>query len=222
MEPEFIEWGGRRWKRDPKSKRRQHREYYVHSRWRSKKYLHRAIWESVHGPVPVGHHIHHLDENTFNNDITNLACISASEHARLHTGSPERRAFASQNGKRVLASPDVRARIAKWRASPAGKKWHKQHSKDVWRGAIYREFECEVCGKVFKSRDPKGARRCGPNCTAEARRRSGLDDVTARCPECGATFVKNKYAAKVNCSRVCGKRAADRTRGRRVQSDRRR
>ena len=46
---------------------------------------HRLVWEQHNGPIPPGHVIHHIDENKSNNDIANLACMSLSEHTRLHT-----------------------------------------------------------------------------------------------------------------------------------------
>lgn len=213
MEPEFIEWGGRRWKRTPNSKRRNHRVYYCHSLWRSKEYLHRAIWAASHGPIPAGHDIHHVDDNPFNNDIANLACISRAEHMRGHMQSPARREFS-----RSVAIKAAIAAAPAWHSSPAGKKWHSENAKRLWRNAPMADLVCEVCGRAFRSKKPGvPARTCGKNCLAEKRRRSGLDDVTASCAECGADFVKNKYSVKRNCSRTCGKRAADRTRGLRVQ-----
>lgn len=44
---------------------------------------HILVWEGVHGPVPAGHDIHHLDGDTYNNDIDNLQCMKHEEHARL-------------------------------------------------------------------------------------------------------------------------------------------
>jgi hypothetical protein len=45
---------------------------------------HRVIWEGEHGSIPIGHVIHHIDGNKRNNAIDNLACISNSEHMKLH------------------------------------------------------------------------------------------------------------------------------------------
>lgn len=51
-------------------------------------YLHRRIWEQKNGPIPEGFHIHHIDGNKENNDISNLECISKGEHSRkTHTGN---------------------------------------------------------------------------------------------------------------------------------------
>lgn len=46
---------------------------------------HRTIWENHWGQkIPAGHHIHHIDGNKLNNDISNLLCVSILEHAMIH------------------------------------------------------------------------------------------------------------------------------------------
>ncbi len=46
---------------------------------------HHIIWEEVHGPIPLGYELHHLDQNKKNNDIENLVCLSLSDHHRIHS-----------------------------------------------------------------------------------------------------------------------------------------
>ena len=46
----------------------------------------RKMWEEFHGcDIPQGWHIHHLDGDSHNNDISNLLACSVEEHAKLHT-----------------------------------------------------------------------------------------------------------------------------------------
>ena len=46
--------------------------------------LHVAIWEFYNKKrVPKDYEIHHKDGNTFNNDISNLECISRIEHNKI-------------------------------------------------------------------------------------------------------------------------------------------
>lgn len=45
---------------------------------------HRKIWKAHHGEIPKGKHIHHLDGNRENNHISNLICLSAEDHYKLH------------------------------------------------------------------------------------------------------------------------------------------
>jgi len=44
----------------------------------------RKVYELHHGKIPKGYHVHHIDGNPLNNEITNLKCISAEEHAKIH------------------------------------------------------------------------------------------------------------------------------------------
>ena len=211
MEPEYIEWGGRRWKRSPDSSRRNHRVYYVYSKWRSKEYLHRAIWAAANGAIPGGMCIHHVDGNPFNNDVGNLECVTRSEHQRAHMDDPGRKEFS-----RDVAIKAAQLAAPAWHRSPAGRAWHSRHSREMWRDAVAVDLRCVVCGDAFKSKKTV-ARTCSSACLSQQRRDSGLDDITLACPECGLVFTKNKYALKRTCGRVCGKRMADRTRGFRVQ-----
>lgn len=61
----------------------------------SRSYLHRDVWTHHFGSIPDGSDIHHIDHDKTNNDISNLECLSKSEHTRLHkaknggSGSPQ-------------------------------------------------------------------------------------------------------------------------------------
>lgn len=44
--------------------------------------VHRVIWELFNGPIPKGFVIDHLDGNTINNSIANLALKTTAENAR--------------------------------------------------------------------------------------------------------------------------------------------
>ena len=47
-------------------------------------YEHRLVWEREYGAIPTNYAIHHLDGNKLNNDLSNLQCLSFSEHRKLH------------------------------------------------------------------------------------------------------------------------------------------
>ena len=59
-------------------------------RWRKGKLCqeHRLVWESIHGPIPSGYHIHHLNGDRLDNRVENLEIMSASAHGKLHSPSP--------------------------------------------------------------------------------------------------------------------------------------
>jgi hypothetical protein len=56
----------------------------IHVPGRGQIYYHHWIWEQYHGKKPAGMHIHHIDGNRDNNDITNLQMLTNSEHLKLH------------------------------------------------------------------------------------------------------------------------------------------
>lgn len=45
--------------------------------------MHRYVWENEKGKIPEGYDIHHIDNDKSNNNISNLMCLSKSEHTRL-------------------------------------------------------------------------------------------------------------------------------------------
>src|ERR1039458_703822 len=47
-------------------------------------YLHRRIWETHRGPIPEGFHIHHIDCDKQNNQITNFEPMHGVLHAAHH------------------------------------------------------------------------------------------------------------------------------------------
>ena len=44
---------------------------------------HRLVYESVYGSIPDGYDVHHIDGDTYNNDIDNLECLTHEDHARI-------------------------------------------------------------------------------------------------------------------------------------------
>jgi len=42
------------------------------------------VWERAHGPIPHGKLIHHVDDDTLNDAIENLECITRAEHVARH------------------------------------------------------------------------------------------------------------------------------------------
>ena len=46
---------------------------------------HRLVYEAFfYTKIPSGYHIHHIDQNKQNNDITNLMCLPEIHHFNLH------------------------------------------------------------------------------------------------------------------------------------------
>lgn len=182
--------------------------YYLASKGENgrRKRLHVAVWESHNGPVPEGHHIHHIDRDKANNEIENLQCMTSSEHNRVHAAlmTDERREQLRRN-LIEKAIPKSKA----WHRSEEGLAWHREHGAECFRDREPMEYVCTNCGKTFESkkRYSKGKNRfCGNNCRAAYRRKIGVDNVDVVCEICGAVFSANKYDKRKRCSECTHKR----------------
>lgn len=174
----------------PKPKRRYITGYYSH----------RNVWARAHGPIPLKHHIHHIDNDPQNNDLANLECLPASVHRSEHSQEPERRAQSRINIEK--------ARIAalEWHRSPEGRELRGKTTYLVWQNRLPVPCVCRVCGSAFQSKKSH-ARVCSGKCEAKARRDSGKDDIDYTCSECSAVFRDNKHKKRIYCSRRCSKTA---------------
>lgn len=129
---ETIVFNGIRFHRRPDSKHKHHRRYYwPHDSHRKRGVgaLHVEIWKFHNGTIPKGNHIHHIDGNTLNNDINNLACLTPAEHGAAHVGDPNRHS----NRGRVLP------RIHESKCAQCGKNFKSKHRS----GAKYCSQNCE-------------------------------------------------------------------------------
>lgn len=45
--------------------------------------MHRDVWEHFNGKIPKDHDIHHIDRDKTNNKLSNLECLSKTDHARM-------------------------------------------------------------------------------------------------------------------------------------------
>src|SRR3990167_8407399 len=100
---------------------------------RDGKRLHRAVWEHHHGPVPVGHHVHHVDGD--------LVLLAEFTHLSGH----------SKRSKHERAVAAMQAAAKRWHGSDAGKQWHREHVADSLGATWIRdvERECSECGRTY-------------------------------------------------------------------------
>lgn len=211
---EYLEWGGFKWRRYPDSKHKQHRVYFQRMGRKGSLLLHRAVWESVHGPIPDGHHIHHIDHNPGNNDVSNLACLTVAEHRAQHEWGDEQLERQAEHLARI------RHLTKEWHASDAGREVHRRIGALAYRDFVPEPKPCKQCSTVFTpgligNRDYF----CSNNCKSAHRRASGVDNVDRDCCVCGKSFRVNRYSTSKSCSRSCAGRARGRTMRSRVRPD---
>jgi len=119
-------------------------------------FLHRHVWEKHFGKIPKGHHIHHKDGNKLNNDISNLECLSQSDH--------HKKTWEKDDGtQKEIARRNIKKAIA-WRKKPEAKPVLSAKSKKAWLKRNYEKCICQYCSKKFESRLAKLAKWCSKKC----------------------------------------------------------
>lgn len=131
------------------------------------KRLHRTVWEHFNGEIPKGFHVHHIDGNRANNEISNLALVDGTEHVSKHAKEENRR----ENGRKAIKIAIEKA--PEWHRSEEGKEWHSKHAKEYWKNMKPAEYDCTFCGTHFVSKASahKGNHFCSGKCKAAYRRR---------------------------------------------------
>lgn len=196
MKKETVRFQGRAYIRYLDAKNPSDRRYFKGG----SRILHRDVWEYHNGPIPDGHHIHHKDHDTSNNDISNLELVPAGRHHKYHgeTNTWPR----SEAGRDHLEA--IRPLTKAWHASPEGLEWHRQHGVEAFKKRTPTERTCQQCGVTYTTLQRGDRTRfCSNNCKSAWRRDSGVDDVTKVCVYCGKSFVANKYAIAKCCSNQC-------------------
>lgn len=116
------------------SKHVEGRTSYIYVSLKSKKYAaHRIIWEMVHGDIPDGLNIDHIDGDGTNNKISNLRLVTQSENCK---------------NARLLSSSKTGVSGVTW-YKPAGKYQVKiqVNGKQKHLGRFYDFFEATCCRK---------------------------------------------------------------------------
>lgn len=134
---------------------------------RKGKRLHRTVWEYHNGEIPKGYHVHHIDGDRANNQISNLALLKGHDHLSGHMSSPERKEQSRECIKEAVKA------AAQWHGSEQGNKWHSEHMHEYWRKAPLRTYICDNCKKEYQSKAVRyiGNHFCCNNCKAAFRRK---------------------------------------------------
>ena len=202
MTGKVVVFNGETYVRNPNSK-----YYFKHTTRNEERrhatQLHRAVWEFYNGPIPDGYHIHHIDHDIDNNDISNLECISASEHLSMH--GKENFKDAEYREKMLKNLEAIRSKAAEWHSSEEGLEWHRKHTEEsLAKTWVKEERTCEECGKKFIG--TKRGRFCSQKCYRHyIKRESGMPvrDRNRTCRFCGKEFFASERGFQKYCSVEC-------------------
>jgi len=158
--------------------------------------LHRYVYMCEVGEIPEKHHIHHRDGNKLNNDISNLECLTMTEHFRFHARTKE-----YQDRLRAIQPLAIEA-AKEWHRSEEGSKWHSEHAKKVFANKPFRKITCGFCNKEYET-NAIVSKFCSNNCKSANRRKiskeTGLDMEDRKCKTCDNVFNINKYSSRALC-----------------------
>lgn len=174
-------------------------DYFRHSVNGTTILMHRYVWEFYNCKIPKGYHVHHIDGNKANNDISNLQLLKGTEHHTLHGKllTEEERAWKRQN---LIEKAVPKAK--EWHQSEEGKEWHKQQyikTADV----LHQKSEkiCKCCGKSFLG--GYTAKFCCNACKSQFVRNTNKNKEERECVICGKMFLTDKYRNAKCCSPRC-------------------
>lgn len=200
-----IVFNGYKFTRYPNSPRISDQRYYrgrvpVNGR-KIKVYLHRYMWEVLRGPIPDGFDVHHVDGDTQNNTIENLACVEKAEHLSHHANAnwsdPEFRSKMQPHIERIIEAAKP------WHSSPEGKAWHSENARTAFAKREPREIKCAECGNMYTTTKAHGSYACSNKCWRLLRDKDPKRCEHIVCLQCGTGFTATRIRRKRYCSSAC-------------------
>lgn len=112
-------------------------------------FLHRVIWESVHGPIPKGFFLHHKNNNKMDNQIENLELLhSVKDHTNRHLEKAiEWGRRLGSMGKGIPKSPEHRAKISAANKGKPKSPEHRRKLAEALRGRSRPDISARLKGK---------------------------------------------------------------------------
>lgn len=203
---EIAIYKGDKYRRLPESTRKKARNYFKRTIKPDGRttvaYLHREIYKNEVGEIPDGNHIHHIDKNPLNNDVTNLQCLTMQEHHSLHS-----REYCNTHKEKIRANLDrIRPMTKVWQQSEAGKAHYIKMGTLSAQKREYKHLICAECGKEYTSNGPN-TKYCSVKCAKVwqmlERKNPEAYNVERTCIICDKGFMVNKYRNIKTCSKEC-------------------
>lgn len=174
-------------------------KYYQSGSKRGERLLHRRIWIEHNGEIPKGYHVHHIDHDWRNNEITNLKLVGGLEHGRYHM--TKRMANAAFREKAIKS---MHKGAIKWHKSSAGREMHSIVAKQGWenkRESYAKSRVCSWCDKEYTAYNENSI-CCSNSCWQK--RYCSNKKAKFICEFCNKEFMAYKYGNNKTCSRSCG------------------
>jgi uncharacterized CHY-type Zn-finger protein len=171
--------------------------YWISTTTSPRTRAHVWVWQFYNGKIKKGFHIHHMDGNKSNNDISNLQCLSIKEHFSKHDSEERRK-------NNLIHISNIRPLTKEWHASEEGRKWHKENGLISWEKRKPIEIKCKQCNKSANTKTYH-QEFCSNACKSKWRRKNRLDDIERECPVCKNTYISSKYSRSKTCGAQCGR-----------------
>src|SRR3990167_8133917 len=196
---EQVIFDGKRYNRYPESNKKELQNYF--STGGGGKRLHVAVWEFYNGKVPIGYHIHHKDSNSLNNSISNLECITVSEHISTHSK------YNFHNNKEYRNKQErhlkkIRPLTIKGHRSNEGREGQRDHERMVFGNRPFIQKTCLQCGKLYQTKNKVRTKFCSNNCKSKYRRSIKKDMERRKCVICQTEFIINRYSKTKTCGKI--------------------
>ena len=119
---------------------------------------HRFIYRKLIGKIPDNFDIHHIDGNHYNNVVSNLECISHSEHSTYHDNEKWSREGYRDNMSNKLCEYSMKKSTRKRRSiqatiqssNPKVRKARSISAKEQWKNDTFRESMTGVNSPVYR------------------------------------------------------------------------
>ena len=165
------------------------------NKYKTDELLHRVFYQYYCGDIPKGNEIHHIDNNSENNDIENLICLTKAEHTRAH--------FETQTGRFAKREMTCEMCGQKFIARYHGNnRFCSDQCRQKARRIECREIRiCAFCGKPFEIENYEKVTHCSVSCVQKDRRKNSYEEII--CPVCGKKFTAMKHLHQKYCSKEC-------------------